>query len=166
MQVFPMVAGSLVLLLGLPLAAQTGIGARYGARDPHCGSRKTAGKGAPPLETVRESLSCAYESVFGGMLYLIDNVRVEFAGNGRPYNPGADPMRDIDASAPVYPIRGSLSRYQCREVRVAGVGRNCYLYDENPAFGQCYKNTAGDWICSMSGAQGLQKKDMPPPSGR
>ena len=57
---------------------------------------------------------------------------------------------DIDVAHPVFTIRGSLMRYECRRENGSNDGANCVSHVEANASGICYKTTSGDWNCSMS----------------
>ena len=76
---------------------------------------------------------------------------------------------DIDTRLPVYPIRGSLLRYNCdREGRNVAWGRadpgaNCVSFLEANASGHCYKTTAGVWSCSMSDLVTQKTEKVAPP---
>jgi hypothetical protein len=76
---------------------------------------------------------------------------------------------DIDTRVPVYPIRGSLLRYNCdREGRNVAWGRaepgaNCVTFLEANASGHCYKTTAGAWSCSMSDLVARKTEKVGPP---
>ena len=53
-------------------------------------------------------------------------------------------------------IRGRYDKYQCNEIDVAAKmkGRNpsdnCTIYPQPEAEGSCYRNTFGEWECSMT----------------
>jgi hypothetical protein len=151
----------LCLILALPLAAQPGVGAKFGTRDPRCGPRKTQGNAAPSPDIVREAVLCQKEGVSGDYLYLIENLKVEVAQKGRALQI-SDRMPDIDNNVPIYPIRGSLTAYQCRLLVNAPAGQNCMVTEQSNAGGQCYKNTWGEWVCSLTGF-GDPKYKMPAP---
>ena len=61
-------------------------------------------------------------------------------------------MHDVDASQPVYPIRGSYQQYQCNNPKtsVYKAGQNCSLSNIPKASGVCYKTTFGDWTCTIA----------------
>ena len=135
------------------LAAQPGVGAKYGTRDPWtCNGKKEPVQGALSADLAAQYFLCDFEKVYVNQLYLADNVRVE-VGKGRPFQVGvyADTnMRDIDVQYPVYPIRGSFTKYQCSLPGFKPLGQNCMLYPQPNAQGACYKTTFGDWKCHMA----------------
>ena len=133
---------------------QTGLGAKFGARDPFvCKSKKEPATGAPSPSQMRDYVKCSSENVVGSMgpkLYLLENVQVE-VGKSRPFLATDLNFADIDSSQPLYPIRGSYDWYVCHVNEVGfPPGRNCSRYKEPSASGYCYKTTFGDWNCTMS----------------
>jgi hypothetical protein len=142
------------------LSAQTGVGAKYGARDPYaCKSLKEPSSGAPSGQRLVDLVRCgsAGERVYDNQLYLLESVTVEI-GKGRPYQP-TDLSHKLDPSKPVYPIRGSYEKYQCDalnpKIRMKGrnPGDNCSMYPNPKATGICYSTTFGEWDCVMSDKQ-------------
>jgi hypothetical protein len=132
---------------------QTGLGARFGARDPFvCKSKKEPAQGAPSPSQARDYVKCTSENVVGSMgpkLYLMENVQVEIA-KGRSFQPSDLNFPDIDNSQLLYPIRGSYDWYVCHINEVGfPPGENCNIYKEPSATGYCYKTTFGDWNCTM-----------------
>jgi hypothetical protein len=60
--------------------------------------------------------------------------------------------------------------YQCSKPILGGgaftATHNCNTYDQPEAAGSCYKDTFGDWHCSMAGnrpASSNQVRDQMPP---
>ena len=145
-----------LLLAGvLPLAqAQTGIGAPFGARDPRtCTSAQLQGGAAPSVELAIRSFICRNERIVDARLWLVENVKLQIAPKGRPFNPLADSERDdIDPAALVYRIRGSYNGYRCARLTssFARPEGNCVFSTYPNAEGACYKNTFGEWRCSMA----------------
>jgi hypothetical protein len=135
------------------LQPQTGVGAKYGARDPFtCKSTKQPLQGAPSAEQAKAYLIGRFEKETGtgtlGQLYLTENVKLEI-GKGRPFEQG-DGSGDADVSELVYPIRGSFTYYRCYPINsVYPVGQSCKKIESPNAEGFCYKTTFGDWRCSM-----------------
>ncbi len=165
----PLVA---LALAALALAA-TGDGKRFGARDPRgCPSLKEPTRGAPSAAQVKQILSCQAESLqrsgaVGDLLYLVTDVSVEI-GKGHPFNPLTDSYNSIDPSQTVYPIRGSYTAWQCGVSGSIGApaGKNCAKNDAVPMTGNCYKDTFGDWHCTLCCQMGSnQKAGFPPPTG-
>lgn len=149
------------------------INANYGSRDPRtCDDKKAPANGAITAALALKYLNCQMESVSGGSLYLVENVKVQ-VGGGISYASirGSRILSEIDVKHPVYPLRGSLVRYQCQNrltaARVADA--NCNTYNEPQATGYCYKTTFGDWSCYMSDMAASNPEnvhhDVPPPKG-
>jgi hypothetical protein len=179
-QISSMLAFSIALLGATALQAQTpngasnnGIGAQYGARNPSTCASRTA---APTARTVQQYVRCGMEGIdAGGNLLLLTNLSVQMAGP-RPYLSQQDSYKDkIDVRAPVIDIRGGFKMYQCGKPTLAvamGVithtPSSCYTYDQPVAEGSCYKDTFGDWNCSMVGnrpASTSQVTGQKPPTG-
>ena len=158
--------------------AQTGVGAKFGARDPRtCASLKEPVKGAPAAEQLKRYFICGEEKVTnsiasGDSLHLVTNVTLEVA-RGRPFNPATDSWHDIDVTQTVYPVRGGYTYFVCSTLaRTAEIGGNpaktCFKYEQPHAVGICYKNTFGDWRCKFSDADvtGTTMELFPPPAGK
>jgi hypothetical protein len=151
------------------------INARYGSRDPRtCEDTKAPARGAITAALALKYLNCQMEYVSGsGDLYLVENVKVE-VGGGIPYAAimGQRSLSEIDVKHPVYPIRGSLLRYQCQNRLTAArvPDANCTTYNEPKATGYCYKTTFADWRCYMNdpaaGNASNIRHDVPPPKGK
>ena len=145
---------------------QKGIGAKYGSRDPiTCADSKSPKTGAPSAAQAAQYVICSSEHEIND-LYLVENVTVQ-VGKGRPYNIREDiNFPDIDTKFPVYPIRGSLTKYNCDVVYLdrSNLNRNCSVYNQPNAKGACYKDSFGDWHCAMTDASGqLIAENQPPP---
>ena len=129
-----------------------GIGAKYGSRDPRpCKKTAAAGK-VPTAAEAAASVICNGEHERGNeSLFLLEDVKVTQIGKGSPYKPGVDfNVDNLDPKFLIYPIRGSLKKYQCGKPNASDGGKSCWLYDEQNAEGKCYKDTFGEWQCSMS----------------
>ena len=167
---FLMAAIAALFLLGtFNMTFAQGIGAKYGSRDPQtCADTKSPAKGAITAAQAAKYVVCAQDGEQSSLLYLIENVKVSVGGS-RAYNSFSDSYAtSIDTNAPVYPIRGSLDKYQCDKVSSDNAKRNCTLYHEPKAEGKCYKTTFGDWYCSMhdlSNNQSNIEYNMKPPGG-
>ena len=130
------------------------IGAKYGTREPRtCEDTKAPAKGAITADFAAKYLICAHEKQDGPHLYLIENLKVQ-VGGGTPYAAiiGHRSFPAIDVAHPVYSIRGSFTKYECKDENAEygfGPGKNCRRYEHQNAEGYCYKTTFGDWRCYM-----------------
>lgn len=126
---------------------------RYGAREPRtCADTKAPLTGAITAELAKKYFICQTEKVWGGILYLVEDVKLD-VGGGVPYQPNLGAFEAIDVNVPLYPIRGSYVLYQCKNLQTEHVGppdTNCNTYQHRQATGYCYKTTFGDWRCSMA----------------
>ncbi len=123
--------------------------------------------GKPTADQVARYIKCTLEGIADGSLYLIENIQVREVGAAGQVDASFFP--DIDTRQPVYPIRGSLVRYNCeREGRTVAWGRadrgaNCLTFLEANASGHCYKTIAGVWSCSMSDLAARKTEKVAPP---
>ncbi len=145
-----------------------GIGAQYGARAPATCKSRTA---LPTAETARQYLLCDMEGIdVGNNLVLLTDLTLQLA-RSRAFNYNQDSSRlQIDVQAPVYDIRGGFKQYQCGKPILGSSAyvatHNCNLYDQPQAAGSCFRNTFGDWHCTMVGnrpASSNQVKEQMPP---
>ena len=145
----------------------TSASAPYGAREPASCTAADQAQGKPTAAQVAQYIRCTLEGVADGSLYLIEDIRVREIGDAGQFDASLFP--DIDTRQPVYPIRGSLLRYNCeREGRTVAWGRadrgaNCVSFLEADASGHCYKTTAGVWSCSMSDLVTRKTEKVAPP---
>lgn len=157
------------------LAAQPGVGAKYGTRDPATCARGAGPRGAPTVAQVTQLVRCDREDVGTNALHLVENVRVQLAGP-RAYEHVRDSYEDVDPRQPLYPIRGSLTAYSCEAVRtpqevVNGFrdnrGKNCAFYEEPRAEGVCFRDHFGDLHCKLYDLKADpvsgKRRDVPPP---
>jgi hypothetical protein len=152
------------------LAAAPSVGVKYGSREPAiCQTMKDPAKGPPSAEQVRRYVLCGAEGEKGRTLYLLQDVKVE-VGKGAAYRdiPPIHRPGNADPEGLVYQIRGSLKRYQCEphSTSFPNAGKNCRLYDEPKATGECHKDNFGDWQCSLRDLDSPDKygtADQPPP---
>jgi hypothetical protein len=118
-----------------------GVGKPFGARDPlACGNLTGS---APTQAKALNSFICKEEGVGGNYLHLIEDASLQL-GAGRPYNMKEDyNVGNIDATAKVYPIRGSFKKYACLEITDfrKNKGINCTITDHPHATGLCVKDT-------------------------
>jgi hypothetical protein len=105
----------------------------------------------PMAAEAAASVICNGEGERGNeSLFLLEDVKVTQIGKGSPYKPGVDfNVDDLDPHFLIYPIRGSFKKYQCGKPDASDGGKSCRLYDEANAQGRCYKDTFGQWQCSM-----------------
>ena len=135
--------------------AQTNKLNKYGARDPRtCDNTIAPRRGAMTAALAKQYFICQAEGVSGAYLYLVENEKVE-VGGGRPYSRNADlGVPDINPKVPIYPIRGSYTRYLCLPedagTNSGAPGKNCGVQIYRKSTGECYKTTFGDWRCSMT----------------
>ena len=168
----------LTLLLtagGTAAFAQSGIGAKFGARDPRiCKSQKEPARGAPTADQLKEYFICESEKTAGDsgsaqLLYLVSNVTLEVA-KGRPFNMLTDSWTDIDPSQTVYPVRGGFTGWQCSRLGSinGNPGKNCTKTEQPHASGMCFKTTFSDWHCKMLDINndGGSMERFPPPAGK
>jgi hypothetical protein len=146
---------------------QANVSGPYGSREPATCTAADQAAGTPTPAQVAQYIRCTLEGVADGALFLIENIEVREIGT--PEQGDASLFPDIDARQPVYPIRGSLLRYNCeREGRSVAWGRadrgaNCLTTLEENASGHCYRTTAGRWSCSMSDLVGRKTAGAAPP---
>lgn len=144
------------------------IGERFDSREPRvCADMSAPARGAITAAIALRYLNCQMDYVSGDTLYLVEDVTVQVGGE-IPYAAirGQRSFNEIDVRTPVYPIRGSLIRYQCSPA-YRPLEPNCRKYDEPKASGYCYKTTFADWKCYMSDSGktdsvGFQKLVAPP----
>jgi hypothetical protein len=144
------------------------VGAKFGTREPAaCANRK----GSINAATAKQYFSCDSEGVFArDNLFLVSDVVVQ-VGSARPFNMGLDSRAAaIDTRASVYDIRGSYTQYQCgvqsTMLNAFANTHNCDKYIFTAAQGACWRDTFGDWHCSMAGKAGSgQIQNQMPPAG-
>jgi hypothetical protein len=133
--------------------AQAGVGAKFGTHNPRtCPSRQQPASGAISAAQAKQYFICDVEAVSDNSIQLVANVTVQ-VGKGRPFNMATDShWLNIDATQTVYPIRGGFTTWTCSPAGYLGSDpkRNCSFKTEQPnAEGGCFKNSFGDWHCSM-----------------
>ena len=142
------------------------VGEKYGSREPaYCAEKTKPARGAPSAAQALQYLKCYTEKESGGMLYLLEDVKVQVAPKGRPYNPRA-PISNVDTSHPIFDIRGSAVQYQCHQIStiLKNAGKNCNAYEQPSAKGACWKTSFGDWECSMADLNSSTRTHgVPPP---
>jgi hypothetical protein len=146
---------------------QASVSGPYGAREPATCTAADQAEGKPTAAQVAQYIKCTLEGIADGALFLIEDIQVREIGDAGQFDASFFP--DVDIRQPVYPIRGSLLRYNCdREGRNVAWGRadpgaNCVTFLEANASGHCYKTTAGVWSCSMSDLVAKKTEKVAPP---
>ena len=166
MQCFIAVLFTLAAITGA--SAGQGVGKTFFTRDPlTCSSKKEPANGSITPALAKRYLACSAEGVQSGYLYLLEDVSLD-VGKGTPFRELGRDSRpsDGDPDGKVYPIRGSLKRYQCREPSkiMDDAGKNCTIYEEPKATGICYRTTFGDWSCNMGDLNTSKLYRQPPPA--
>ena len=150
---------------GAPQASS--VAGPYGSREPVRCTGEAQAPGKPTAAQAAQYVKCTLEGIADGGLFLLENVQVREVGDAEHVDASFFP--DIDVRKPVYPIRGSLLRYNCeREGRVVEWGRadkgaNCEMSTETNAAGECYITTAGVWNCTMSDLAARKSDGVAPP---
>ena len=146
---------------------QASVSGPYGSREPVTCTAADQAAGKPTPAQVAQYIKCTLEGIGDGALFLIEDIQVREVGDAATVDATFFP--DIDTRQPVYPIRGSLLRYNCeRQGRNVSWGRadpgaNCVMSLEANASGHCYKTTAGIWSCSMSDLAARKTEKVAPP---
>jgi hypothetical protein len=139
---------------------------KYGTRDPATCATRTA---PPNAQTAARYFICDAEHESGDAMYLVNNVKVQVAPKGRPFNMRTDSWPGVDPSQPIYDIRGSFRNYQCSAKNSLSwenhPGQACAYGDQPNATGECYRDTFADWHCKMLDVDhaGLTVMVSPPP---
>lgn len=130
------------------ISNENSVGEKYGTREPRiCGDTRAPLKGAITAELAAKYFMCQAEGEWSDNLYLVEDVKVQ-VGGGIPYSAimGQRSLNEIDVRQPVYPVRGTYTKYQYR--RIYNKGDKPYANVSNvKADGYCYKTTFGDWKC-------------------
>lgn len=153
-----------------------GVGAQFGTREPAtCASRTAPARGAPSADQARQYFICDKEVAFMNTLSLVTNVKVQVAPVSEPPNQLVYSVPDMDPRQPVWDLRGGFTQYSCNKLSTMPgwpTGMNafarahtCNAVDEPAATGVCYRNTFGDWHCSMSGGAANSRPWVLPPEG-
>jgi hypothetical protein len=135
---------------------------QYQARNP----RRCKALTAPPqLDQLVAAVQCQMEADRPTGLFLMQEVRVEM-GKPRSYDVQIDgELQEIDPSAQVFPLAGSLKQFWCSPVGVGyPAGANCTVSPMPQALGKCWKTTFGDWKCNLAGPAPNQRTGFPGPT--
>jgi hypothetical protein len=142
----------IILVTSVSTFAQKGIGEKYNSRDPRLCSKAASPNAKPTIAEAVASVICNGEHEAGiETLYLYEDVVVTQIAKGTPYKRDIANATDIDLDFLIYPIRGSFKKYQCTLSTPTNEPiKSCNLSDNQNAEGRCFKNTFGQWRCSMS----------------
>lgn len=135
---------------------------QYQAREP----RLCKAVNSPPsLGQAVALVQCTMDHDRATGLFLVQEVAITM-GAPRAYVVDLDgELTEIDSTAPVYPLTGSLKHYWCSPVGVGyPAGKNCTLSPMPQAAGKCWKTTFGDWRCNLIGPTPNQRTGMPGPT--
>jgi len=142
---------AVALLVGGAALAQQNMQEMYGARDPLDCPADMVINGAPTNEQAALLVKCTIEGIGDGRLYLIDDAVVT-VGEPRDFNPQLDIYYEaIVTGTTMYPITGSLKRWECEAIIDRNRGANCRVGVEAATRGVCYAMTTGGMSCTMSG---------------
>ena len=122
-------------------------------------------KGRPSSAEAAALVQCTQDSVARDNIMLMQNVSVSVSRATQTRNIYDE--NDIDVSAALYPISGSMVVYNCATVNdvMNNAGNNCYVSESLKDPGYCYSNLAGDYRCKMGGGQsGFVHLADPPPT--
>jgi hypothetical protein len=123
---------------------------KFGTRECSlCPDRKTP----PTAATAAQYFICDTERVRGNEIVLISNVEIALI-TPSSYEPLMDAaFPGIDQSEKVYQLVGSFDRFVCAALspgqNAFSRTHNCTESSASVAAGRCWKNTSGDWHCTM-----------------
>jgi hypothetical protein len=134
---------------GSELSGPPQMNAEYQIRNP----RRCKELNSPPEPgQVPAMIQCTMERNAPTGMTLLRDIKVEMS-TPRSFDVDLDAaLKEIDRSAPVYPLSGSMKLYICSTVGVGyPAGKNCTLYLAPVAMGKCWKTGFGDWKCNLLG---------------
>ena len=134
----------------------------YQARNP----RLCKPVSAPPSPGQAAVLiQCTMDQDRATGLFLMQEVNIVMS-QPRAFNGDTDSnLPEIDMSAPVFPLSGSLKVSWCSPIGVGyPAGRNCQVMPTPMAMGSCWKTTFGDWKCNLIGPAPDSRKALPGPT--
>jgi hypothetical protein len=134
----------------------------YQARNP----RLCKPVSAPPSPGQAAVLiQCTMDQDRATGLFLMQEVNIVMS-QPRAFNGDTDSnLPEIDMSAPVFPLSGSLKVFWCSPIGVGyPAGRNCQVMPTPMAMGSCWKTTFGDWKCNLIGPAPDSRKALPGPT--
>ena len=147
---------------GSELSGPPQINATYQTRDPRICKALTT----PPTQGQAAALiQCTMEHDRPTGLFLMQEVHVD-VGVPRSYAGNVDrDLEEIDITAPIYPLSGSLKVYWCNPVGLGNpAGGNCQVSPTPVAVGKCWKTTFGDWKCNLLGPVPASRSGQPGPT--
>jgi hypothetical protein len=147
---------------GSELSGPPQMNANYQAREP----RLCKPLATPPNQAQAAVLvQCTMDQDRPAGLFLMQDVIVQI-GAPRSYQPEIDSnLAEINMSAPVYPLTGSLTVYWCSQVTaMTPAGRGCMVNPTPYAVGKCWKTTFGDWKCNLAGPAPSSRSGLPGPT--
>lgn len=164
MKRFLLTAAALVAGLSAP-PAMAGIGAQFGSRDPH---QCRIYNGPMTQAFAAAVFACDEEHLRGqDVLELVARISVQ-VGAPRRFDIARDSYIDVSTTAPVYPITGGYSVYDCSSLAGGNYSRgaNCLHVDYVNASGECYMTNSTGWHCEMTnGTQTGYENRVAPPTG-
>jgi len=150
---------------GSELSGPPQVNPTYQTRDArHCKPLTT-----PPNPAQAAALiQCAIETDYIIGLRLLQDVKIEVSAS-RSYQPKLDSyLKEIDISAPIYPVAGSLTWYECSPVEGPDAmykpGKSCTVSTMPQGNGKCWKTISGDWKCNLLGPTKEPKVGLPGPA--
>ena len=149
-------SGAICALLQLAAPANAaGVGAAFGTRDPAvCADRHAPTSGPISPAQAKRYVQCEYEyyEERADTLHLLDVRSIEI-GQPRPFELRSDSGGEFDVRGPMYPLRGSIVKYNCHKFANGyQVGKNCYIYEISGATGKCGRTNFHDWKCTLDGS--------------
>jgi hypothetical protein len=147
---------------GSDLSGPPQMSAEYQARQP----RLCKALLAPPSQNQAAILvQCTMDQDRPAGLFLMQNVKVQL-GAPRSYAPETDKdLAEIDTSAPIFPLSGSLTVYWCSPVTaMTPAGTGCMVSPTPYAVGKCWRTTFGDWKCNLLGPAPSSRSGLPGPT--
>jgi hypothetical protein len=149
---------------GSELSGPPQVNPTYQTRD----ARQCKALTTPPNPAQAAALiQCALETDYIIGLRLMQDVEVE-VGAPRSYQPELDKsLKEIDVRAPIYPVSGSLTWYDCGPVdgpdAMYKAGKSCTVSTMPQGNGKCWKTISGGWKCNLFGTTTEPKVGQPGP---
>jgi hypothetical protein len=147
---------------GSELSNPPQMSATYQTREPRiCKALATP----PTLGQAAALVQCTMDKDRPTGLFLMQQVKLQM-GTARSYQPETDSdLTEIDMTAPVYPLSGSLTVYWCSPITaMTPAGKGCVVSPTPVAVGKCWKTTFGDWKCNLAGPAPFSRSGLPGPT--